>query len=431
MLYKEIPINTDSVESFVVLDDMLTKEASVQDALSFYYHPEIITFAKQYTPAPGRYALVVGAQGAAEFWGCNNRNDLFREEQILGPTKDWGYLSFYNAKVFTHHNNKDPNKSLGNVAVSVYNPEMHRTELVLVIEESKAPNVANGNFFMDRLSKKLNVNVSMGCNVPYDICTICGNRSQTSADRCDHIANHSGEVYPDGKRACMDNYHPKYFDISLVGKPADSLGKSLLKVASDVDDYVYYKQADALKTAMLTKRVPGETLNTIDDLKARIPTINSAILDSFDPIPLEVIIGLLIKHKIILKPEEFQYIVLRKFNKEAAAKLLASGKVFNKTNKATKIAMEFDPTIRIYSDALIKRAAENFDMVLRETAAVPPIYRVEKVANSELNTISNLYNGYKDALIDELTYTLQKNASFIDLEYMQTTSPLIDIIGGF
>lgn len=72
------------------------------------------------------------------------------------------------------------------------------------------------------------------CKVAYDVCTICGTKRKHSHDpnQCDHIRNHLGQVFEDGKIACTLNPEPCFFDISFVGRPADRIAWSL-KVASD------------------------------------------------------------------------------------------------------------------------------------------------------------------------------------------------------
>ena len=64
-------------------------------------------------------------------------------------------------------------------------------------------------------------------------CSICGAMRKHAGDssECDHVANHLGELFEDGKQVGTYNDEPKFFDISFVGRPADRIAWSL-KVAS-------------------------------------------------------------------------------------------------------------------------------------------------------------------------------------------------------
>jgi len=72
----------------------------------------------------------------------------------------------------------------------------------------------------------------MGSIQAYDVCSICGHKAPTSQDHCHHIKFQLGEVLRDGRRVYMKNPKPKYFDISLVFKPADRIAYTLKKVAA-------------------------------------------------------------------------------------------------------------------------------------------------------------------------------------------------------
>lgn len=71
------------------------------------------------------------------------------------------------------------------------------------------------------------------CKIPYDVCTICGNKAATRAEYCDHLKYEMGRIYPDGKQAAALNPSPRFFDSSWVIRPADRTGHMLKKVARD------------------------------------------------------------------------------------------------------------------------------------------------------------------------------------------------------
>lgn len=67
-------------------------------------------------------------------------------------------------------------------------------------------------------------------------CSICGAMRKQAGDssECEHVANHLGEQWDDGRKVGVYNDHPRFFDISFVGRPADRIAWNL-KVASALE----------------------------------------------------------------------------------------------------------------------------------------------------------------------------------------------------
>ena len=70
------------------------------------------------------------------------------------------------------------------------------------------------------------------CKVSYDRCTICGTLRKSAADprQCEHIRDHLGDTWADGRAVGTYNDTPAWFDESFVGRPADRIAWDL-KVA--------------------------------------------------------------------------------------------------------------------------------------------------------------------------------------------------------
>jgi hypothetical protein len=183
---------------------------------------EASEWSKRIQPTPGKTYILVLAMGASEFYGPNRNGDAFRESELIKTHKTFET----NAHVYKSHVNKDPAKSYGNVVKSFYNPDMHRVELILEIDNAKAPDI------VDKVNSGRSVAVSMGCKIKYDVCSICGNKAPTRAQYCTHLRNELNKIYPDGRIVAADNPNPKFFDISIVWRPADKTGYMLKKVAS-------------------------------------------------------------------------------------------------------------------------------------------------------------------------------------------------------
>jgi len=196
--------------------------SGVKLADDYDWSPETKGIIANIKPDPRKVVVLLNAMGAGEYYGPNSRGDYFRETELLD-----NYHTFERiAHVFKFHQNKDPKKSYGKVLHSIYNPRMHRVELVISVNRDKAPDIAekidNGEF----------PSVSMGAKVQADKCSICGKLNKVIAEYCSHLKDHMGEILDDGRQVYADNIKPKFFDISFVPVGADRTARVLAKVAS-------------------------------------------------------------------------------------------------------------------------------------------------------------------------------------------------------
>ena len=186
------------------------------------YSDELKDFITALTKRSGFTYALVNAMSAGEHYGSNRNGDYFPVKAL----KEYHKTFETNGHVYKHHINKDPKKSMGRVVFSHYNPSMNRVELILELSDEKAAPV------IARLGKGELPAVSMGCKVPYDVCSICGNRAKTLHNYCSHLKDEMNKVYDDGRRVYAINTMPKFFDISVVTIPADTTAGFLSKVAS-------------------------------------------------------------------------------------------------------------------------------------------------------------------------------------------------------
>jgi hypothetical protein len=208
-------------------DGGLTKEAAAA---------EIDDFVKAIQPREGFFYLHINAMGAGEWYGSNRNGDYFPESQLIKWHKTFETSP---AHVFRHHVNKDPAIAIGKVIFSYYNPRMHRVELVAEVDKTKASaeysRIMAGDFPM----------TSMACHTPFDVCSVCGNKATSRSMYCEHLNNHLNELLPDGRKVMSLNVGPlKFFDISIVIRPADVTSSVLQKVASDVSAIGSVEQAE-------------------------------------------------------------------------------------------------------------------------------------------------------------------------------------------
>jgi len=227
-------------------------------------------FFKTIQPVPGHSIVYVLAVSAWEAYAENKNGDGFPEFPYMeSASPPWiaadevlsqHYKSFetygYN---YRHHVNKDPKKAVGKVIKAFWNPPMHRVELLIDLEDAKAPDLA------ERIASGEYPPVSMGTRVKYDVCNICGNRAPTRAQYCDHLKYQMREILADGRKVCALNPSPKFFDISWVFKPAD------------INAYMMKKVAEPVAYDLLSGAAAGEYIDEMDDLK--IASHKLAVMD--------------------------------------------------------------------------------------------------------------------------------------------------------
>jgi hypothetical protein len=201
---------------------------------------QIRSFIKQVTPRDrDQYCFVlVNALGAGEYYGSNINSDYFPWNALAHEGKDYGYKTFLDAHAFQHHVNKDPSRAFGVPVLSLLNPRMKRVELIIKLDRDKAEAEGAGSI-IKRIDNGEFPDVSMGCKVPYDVCSICNHKSKTRSDYCQHMRPPEdlrgiygpNKILADGRRIFVHNLHPRFFDISFVFIGADKTAKVMAKLA--------------------------------------------------------------------------------------------------------------------------------------------------------------------------------------------------------
>lgn len=187
----------------------------------------ISDYVSHISPKPGKCYLHINAMGAGEYYGSNRNGDYFPEHILIEYHKTFETSP---AHLFRHHINKDPAKANGKVIFSVYNERMHRVELIVEADKSLVQDVES------RIAMGDFPATSMACKTPYDVCSICGNKAHSTKEYCIHLKTELGRVYPDGRKVMALNIGPlRFFDISIVIRPADVTSSILQKVANEVN----------------------------------------------------------------------------------------------------------------------------------------------------------------------------------------------------
>ncbi|CAB4131647.1 hypothetical protein UFOVP276_60 [uncultured Caudovirales phage] len=216
-------------------------------------------------PNPQKIVLLVNALGASEYWSSNINGDAFTEASLIHKGPVYGYETFHTAGIFTHHKNKNMNESIGTILLSTWHDQMKRVELVVEIDRGKAAQFG-ATSVCDKVDQGIYCDVSMGCKVPWDRCSICTDIKRfedavasfnpsrhkspgdavleehkknpirgvsiTRNDYCECLRKRLNKILPDGRKVCAINDYPRFFDISFVFIGADKTAKVMAKLAS-------------------------------------------------------------------------------------------------------------------------------------------------------------------------------------------------------
>lgn len=232
-------------------------------------------YFKTITPVPGHSFVYVLAVSSWETYGENRNGDSFPESpykehenppwispQDVLPLHYKTFEQFgYN---YRHHANKDPAKAVGKVVKAFWNPTMHRVELLVDLENEKAPDL------VERITNGEFPPVSMGTRVMYDVCSICGNRAPTRAQYCDHLKFQMRDVI-EGRKVSALNPSPKFFDISWVFRGADPIAFMLKKVAYDSAYELSGAEAGEYLEGMTQTKNAARKMAVIDKIVQGIP----------------------------------------------------------------------------------------------------------------------------------------------------------------
>jgi hypothetical protein len=311
----------------------------------------------------------------------SNRNgDCFLEKDCI---KNHHYFSDSKRAVHRHHQNKPNDPKYGTIKASAYNDKMRRIELVVGLDRDKCADI------LDEQERTGNTNWSMAAKMASDLCSWCGHRAKTENDRCDCVKNHLGEINKEGEMCRMINTpDPRWFEISYVRRPADRIGMSLSKLASDLtykplppshflnlysdiyipDELMISKKASdkrelLTKLAELEKYVDAVTKGNPVTSKDKFikehghklkhtPNIDSNSIDSLRKLDPGTVLKTLADHGIVLKPEDFsRYVFDDKVKPERVEGMKTHlPHIYNKLDNDKAVNSEtFDPSLHTHT----------------------------------------------------------------------------------
>lgn len=166
---------------------------------------------------PDYFYLWIRIISSGEFYGPNKNGDYFPTDELLSS-----YETFNEAHVFKNHENKKVEKAIGKIFSVRWNPVMKCVEIFKGIDRKLAPEIVRG------FEKGILTDVSMGCKVPYTVCSVCGNKARRQSEFCGHVKNHRMQYLGNGERVFEINFEPKFHDSSVVLNGAERVAKALV-----------------------------------------------------------------------------------------------------------------------------------------------------------------------------------------------------------
>jgi hypothetical protein len=306
----------------------------------------------------------------------------------------------------THNCNKNPNDNYGDILLSVYNPIYHRVELIVGVNEHTGGDIIKG------IESGSYPFWSMGCKIPYDICSICGNKAPNRKHYCEHLKYMLGRIDPGtGRMVYAINIKPRFFDISYVLIPADKTAMTLKKVASSLislpqgildihgniissaeqaEKVASYKDAAIAKLSEMEKEIPLEAPSSTDLLESvRARILGRTIIETKDRermLPNHIInrmcevasvpeiLSTLAACMIMPKPQEFQRIILiSRGHSEDADKLSRLNACFNPSSYNGPITPELEEAVGLSDENVRSDLAEMLQPYFNDRSYTAPL----------------------------------------------------------
>lgn len=226
--------------------------------------PRVVEWLKKQSLDFDRYVYcMVVPLGADESWEQTTNGDAFKREMLAPENPEWGHKSFErHANAFRNHRNSNPELGFGDVPFTVFNPEMDRVEGVWRLDRDRAQKVGALDV-VERIAKNGAAEISMGCRVPYDVCSYCGNRAKNVRQYCSHVRNPGfGAINAVGELMRVFNPWPKFFDLSDVRVPAAPEAHVLMLISPELAKQSHTKTSSGARFVVPSAVLGAERYGT-------------------------------------------------------------------------------------------------------------------------------------------------------------------------
>lgn len=384
----------NDTEVFSIMDGTMEKRAS--------YSSEVQEYLDKLASRDDKTYALVNALSSGEYYGSNRNGDYFPEKAL----KDYHKTFEAMGHVYIRHINKDPKKALGSVKLAHYNDKMKRVELVLELDNAKAEPL------LKRLDKGELPAVSMGCKVPKDTCSICGNEATKIANYCEHLKDNMNKVMPNGKKVYAINNQPKFFDISVVTIPAEKTASFIKKIsgkkamsfdksANGLNDMPltwaqsFAKTASLESQAEIKKKIDGKIEAISEDPKKLIlelqKRLSKGTIEKLSKYPLGEVLSTFIGLRIMPIREDFQKLALYSMGKAEGAELLEQNNICFVLDPALKATFPDDISLNHFNEKIAGLLKEELSgmMMTKSNIVARGLLKISQVGSTETTQIAD------------------------------------------
>lgn len=285
--------------------------------------------------------------------------------------------------------------------------------------------------------------------------------SITRKDYCEHALKMMNRILPDGRKVFVYNDYPRFFDISFVFIGADRTAKVMLKIAGDARKYWSVGSAEIAEKLGYAETAGGILLPAVDlekvasapeepcddtlklafigklsatkqseMTKSVVPShfagkavplltreekdLPKSVIDTLGASPLETALSTPSALGIVLRPREFQRVILLQIGRrDLADRYDRHGVVFPKTEEADDVPMGPDAVspilARLLSSFLGGRSGlgpfvEQRVVVLSKNPTEEPP-KATSHSSSLLRKIGSAYNGYRKNVMELVAHS--------------------------
>lgn len=233
-------------------EPVLIHMPSAHSKIAAELNPEITQWNEDCPPGRNIERILVIGFGSQEGYGPNVNGDGFHEKHLLAVPKDVylgnkkydkpmfkTFVDF--SKLYKHHRNRMHDQAYGTIPNVFYNIKMRRVEIPIDLFANEKSNID----ILENLERNIFPAVSMGFRcVPGDVCSVCGNYTKpfpTRGHYCNHLRNNMLQIDQETGKLCYAiNHNGYFFDLSIVGRPADRIayGMRRLRIAKKVEETI-------------------------------------------------------------------------------------------------------------------------------------------------------------------------------------------------
>jgi len=295
--------------------------------------------------------------------------------------------------------------------------------------------------------------------------------SVTRNDYCEHAKKMMNRILPDGRKVWVYNDFPRFFDISFVFIGADKTAKVMLfifhngktfsvKPSAQVADELGVRDSredGTEKTAsveeVLLKRAFGKVAKpkraeikkdvipsqfagkAVPLLTRSEPDLPKKVLDELADVPLRNALSTTAGMGMVLRPREFQRIVLIRMGLRPKADELDEKKVvFSRSEEEEPVGLSSDLFIERLAKLLIPLLALRSALgpeierrvVLPREADEEKVAQATSISSDLLDKLGAAYNGYRRGVLDIVAHSQTLLSPSLDRDMLKVASAPVD-----